>query len=139
MFTKKDVQPLYDENGQLHGVYIKAAIWFKHESQLEAVLFPDEVARSKESKPMAEPIADWEQFLSYWDFNYPMEKVVKCDNCGANTHDWTIDDPKKFTLKAANLGGLVSFKCNQCNYRVSKKHFKDHICYECTPFGCQVK
>lgn len=140
MFSKNNVQPFYNENGQLAGVFISATTWHEHEPELEEILFPDRPEASKSRKSMnKEPMADWEKFISFWDFNYPFEKKVRCDNCGSSTEDWTTDDPKKFRLLAANLGGLVSFLCSECNYRVSKKHFKDHIHYECTPFTCNIK
>ncbi len=137
MLFNNDVQPLYSQTGNLLGVCISAKKWFENEAGLEAILFSQQSANPAE--PKAEPIQDWDKLLSYWDFRYPVEKIVKCNNCGAQTEDWTEDDPRKFTLKAANIGGLVSFLCNGCNYRVTKKHFKDHVCYECTPFNCQVR
>ncbi|WP_028573739.1 hypothetical protein [Desulfonatronovibrio hydrogenovorans] len=133
--TTKQVQPLYNQAGQLQGVFIPAEIWFKHENNLEKILFPEAVSQPEIP---AEPINDWKQFLSFWDFNYPVEKGVKCDHCGCSTPDWTADDPKRFLLKAASLGGMVSFLCLECQYRVTKKHFKDHVVYECTPFTCRV-
>lgn len=140
MFLNKDVQPLYNEKGLLQGVFIAANKWFENKSELEAVLFSQGSAHPKAGAGLnEEPLKDWETFLSYWDFNYPVEKIVQCKNCGSCTDDWTLDDPKKFRLKAANLGGLVSFLCVECQHRVTKKHFKDHICYECSPFTCQVK
>ncbi|MFO7728282.1 MAG: hypothetical protein R6X11_08130 [Desulfonatronovibrio sp.] len=137
MIFNKQVQPLYNETGRLMGVFIAADKWFENEKDLEAILFPGQSSQSSpEARP--EPVKDWEVFLSYWDFNYPEEKKVKCDNCGSNTEDWSQDNPRKFVLKAANIGGMVSFQCQQCSFRVTKKHFKDHICYECTPFTCKV-
>lgn len=137
MMFNNQVQPLYNETGKLMGVCIAADKWFENEKELEAILFPGQLSQGSAEAP-AEPLKDWDVFLSYWDFNYPEEKKVKCDNCGSSTEDWTQDDPRKFILKAANIGGMVSFQCQQCNYRVTKKHFKDHICYECTPFTCKV-
>jgi len=140
MIFEKEVQPLYNERGNLQGVYISANKWHKSKDELEAVLFPDETKNSTAiSRTKSEPTKDWELFLSYWDFNYPEEKKVECKNCGSHSEDWTLDSPRKFRLKSANLGGMVSFLCLDCRQRVTKKHFKDHICYECTPFGCNVK
>ncbi len=141
MQSNKEITPLYNENGSLQGVYISANKWFEKEAELEALLFSKESAHSETKKSVlrAEPTKDWELFLSYWDFNYPVEKVVKCENCGAHTENWTEDEPKKFRLKAANIGGMVSFLCVKCKYRVTKKHFKDHICYECRPFTCKIR
>jgi hypothetical protein len=139
MMFNNAIQPLYNETGNLQGVFISAAIWTEHQNQLEAILFSQQSPESRSHPVKPEPIKDWEHFLSYWDFNYPVEKIVKCENCGSHTEDWTADDPKKFMLKAANLGGLVSFQCIECRHRVTKKHFKDHICYECKPFTCKVR
>lgn len=139
MFDTDSIQPVYNERGNLLGVYISAEVWLKHQTSLEAVLFAGSPgAHAAPAPEPREPMSDWEQFLSFWDFNYPVEKVVKCDHCGESTQDWTADDPRKFVLKAASLGGLVAFQCANCSYRVSKKHFKDHICYECTPYTCQA-
>lgn len=140
MISKKDVQPLYDETGTLQGVFISAHKWQENAPALEKILFSmTSSAPGKTDVIKPEPIKDWETFLSFWDFKYPLEKIVKCDNCGSHTNDWTEDDPKKFTLKAANIGGMVSFQCNCCAYRVTKKHFKDHIKYECSPMTCLIK
>jgi hypothetical protein len=138
MFNQKLIQPLYNETGNLQGVFISASVWLERQDQLEAILFSGQIQDSGARNSIPEPIKDWENFLCYWDFNYPVEKVVKCEHCGSHTEDWTSDDPKKFMLKAANIGGMVSFQCANCHYRVTKKHFKDHVCYECTPFTCKV-
>ncbi|MFW5730724.1 MAG: hypothetical protein ACOCV7_03660, partial [Desulfonatronovibrionaceae bacterium] len=139
MFKSDSVQPVYNEQGHLLGVYISAQVWLEHQTSLEEVLFSGSTpARSRPVSEPVEPMSDWEQFLSFWDFNYPVEKEVRCEHCGESTPDWTADHPRKFVLKAASLGGLVAFQCASCSYRVSKKHFKDHICYECTPCNCQV-
>ena len=63
-----------------------------------------------------------------------MDTDVSCENCGSSTEDWTKDDPRLFRLTSANLAGLVSFKCMNCQAKVLKKHFKDEIITECTPF-----
>ncbi len=140
MIINKEVQPLFEETGNLHGVYISASKWFENKNELESILFPQHGSNvDRRSGEMPEPMKDWDNFFSYWDFNYPEEKNVLCKNCGSHTEDWTVDEPRKFKLKAANLGGQVSFQCQQCQCRVTKKHFKDHICYEYSPYTCAVK
>ncbi len=134
MINSKKVQPIYSESGDLMAVLISAEKWLKHQNQLEKILF-EEPAQPPASP---EPMSDWNRFLSYWDFNYPIEKSTRCRNCGTSTEDWTIDAPRKFTLRNANLGGLVVFRCRTCNYLVRKKHFKDHTYYESSPSSCRV-
>ena len=36
---------------------------------------------------------------------------MACETCGASTEDWQADEPRKFTLAAANMGGLLAFEC----------------------------
>ncbi len=135
MNSKISVQPFYSETGQLTGVWIPAEVWLKHQDELEKILLQQE----KKSALPAEPLNEWKNFLMYWDFNYPVEKKVVCSGCGSTTEDWTQDDPKKFHLRNASLGGLVAFLCLGCQSRVTKKHFKDQILYECSDLSCKVK
>lgn len=123
-----DILYLRDENGDAFAVQLSMNAWAKVEEHVLAVLSP----ATKEAPP-PEPMADWEMLVQYWDFKYPVNTEAHCDLCGAHTEDWTADDPRKFRLKAANLGGLVSFTCLACNARVTKKFFKDHFTYEATP------
>ncbi|MFW6177785.1 MAG: hypothetical protein ACOC43_05400, partial [Desulfohalobiaceae bacterium] len=76
---------------------------------------------------LQEPLQDWELLLQHWDFKYPVSKEVSCEICGNQTQDWQKDSPRKFLLKAASLGGLVSFECLNCQARIIKKHFKDYV------------
>ena len=84
--------------------------------------------------PKPEPLADYQQLLDYWDFKYPPQHEARCDCCGANSLDWRSDEPRLFRLDSANLGGLVSFVCLGCKAKVIKRHFKDHVSYDCRPF-----
>jgi DNA-directed RNA polymerase subunit RPC12/RpoP len=77
---------------------------------------------------------DWELLKKYWDFQYAVDTDVFCENCGNTTENWEQDHPRKFYLKAASLGGLVTFQCAQCSARILKKHFKDSIKVELLPF-----
>ncbi len=135
MDSQKQVQPYYNERGQLSGVWISAQKWLQHQTDLENILLEQE---RKPASP-AEPMHEWMNFLSYWDFNYPVEKKVVCQSCGCASDDWTQDSPKKFYLRNASLGGLVAFVCLGCQSRVTKKHFKDHILYECSDLNCKVR
>ncbi|MDQ7032145.1 MAG: hypothetical protein Q9M37_05455 [Desulfonauticus sp.] len=144
---KKDIQGFYDQTGNLIGVFISAKLWEKVAEEIDPILekalsqlkTPDVCPGQNFSQPPVEPIEDWENFLKFWDFRYPVEKKVICKNCGLSTEDWTLDSPRKFILKAANLGGLVSFLCTRCQARVIKRHFKDKIQYEVQPFTDRKK
>jgi DNA-directed RNA polymerase subunit RPC12/RpoP len=65
---------------------------------------------------------------------------VECLHCGARCNDWEHDQAHKFTLRTANLGGLLVFRCTACGATVRKKHFKDHMIFEMTPpgSGCEI-
>lgn len=139
---KKDIQGFYDEAGNLMGVFFSARLWQEVAPKIDKILeeaLSDLQSKALKGEPkievcVQEPMEDWERFLSFWDFRYPVEKRVICKQCGQETEDWTLDKPRKFFLKAANLGGLVSFQCQNCKARVLKRHFKDHITYEAKPF-----
>jgi len=138
---KKDIQGFYNEQGDLLGVYISARLWHKISTDVHPILERalKEISQAKAKKEdeldtSQEPLEDWENFLKFWDFRYPVEKKVICQCCGNQTENWQEDYPRKFILTAANLGGLVSFFCTKCKARVIKRHFKDKIVYETTPF-----
>jgi len=40
---------------------------------------------------------------------------------------------REFILRAANMGGLLSFQCAACSSRITKRHFKDKVTVTCTP------
>jgi len=134
MINQKQIQPLYSEKGDLVAVCISAEKWLSHQDELEQIL----LGQPKKPAASPEPMGEWKTFLSYWDFNYPVEKCVECKRCGNYSQDWTSDTPRKFTLRTASLGGLVAFVCQECSSRVSKKHFKDHILYESGADSCKV-
>ena len=89
-------------------------------------------ARKEQEQP--EPIPDWETLKEYWDFSYPVDLDVACEHCGNSTEDWTGDEPRLFRLTSANLAGLVAFKCMKCKAKITKRHFKDKILTECSPY-----
>lgn len=123
-----NITELFDKNGNLIGALLTAELWTEIKPMLADKL-PKE-----EPKEKPEPIADWEMLKDFWDFPYPVDTDVKCDECGSQTEDWQKDEPRKFKLRTANLGGLVSFRCCNCKSRISKRHFKDEITSETTPF-----
>ncbi len=122
-----DIQKLFDTNGNLIGVFLPATLWQKVAATIETQ------SRQKGQEDI-EPIADWNTLCKYWDFQYPIDKSVNCTLCSSSTTDWQQDDPRKFRLLAASLGGLVCWRCQNCQARVSKYHFKDKITHTCEPF-----
>ncbi|EPR44009.1 hypothetical protein dsx2_1937 [Desulfovibrio sp. X2] len=122
---------LYDEAKRLHGVLIDPELWEKIEPLVREHL--PSSAKAEEPEP-PEPMADWETLTAYWDFKYDPDYDVACGVCGESTTDWRADEPRKFRLVGANLGGLVTFKCQKCKAKVIKRHFKDHIKVETQPF-----
>jgi hypothetical protein len=93
-------------------------------------------AQEKLDKPQtrAEPLRDWDLLAANWDFRYPLDLHVHCSQCGNSTLNWQKDEPRKFRLKAASLGGLVAFECCSCKARVTKRHFKDGVKTEAIPW-----
>lgn len=127
------VTEVFDEQGRLLGAFVAKSLWerLKH----DAVLAASALASPPKSGPaegIAEPLADWETLVACWDFQYPVDYSVHCGVCGTATAHWQQDQPRKFRLTTASLGGLVAFTCQQCAARVTKKHFKDHIHVETT-------
>lgn len=121
-----------DEKGNVHGVYLPLEVWNVVEATVRQTLA--EAGGAPKTQPLPpEPLADWNMLKEYWDFKYPVNTEVHCELCGAATQDWSADEPRKFWLKACNLGGLMTFKCLVCGARVSKKHFKDRIKFEAVP------
>lgn len=126
------ITEMYDKSGRLVAVQLSAEAWAKVRETVLAALGPAPATERPE------PMADWETLKQYWDFPYPVDTDVRCSECGTETADWTQDEPRKFRLAAANLGGLVRFTCQTCRAKVSKKHFKSHITTEVTPFQDKV-
>lgn len=126
--------PLYDKDGNLYAVMLGSELWRRFRSKLE----PQIRIMLEEMEPVEkpEPLHEWEELKTYWDFKYPISAEVECGNCGAKTEDWEHDPAKPFRLKGANFGGLAVFSCKACGAIVRKKHFKDHVCYEYTVDGC---
>ena len=130
MSYNQHVVPLYDASGNLYAVMLSAELWQRGQKRIEPALH--KVLDAMNQPEIPEPIEEWETFAQYWDFKYPLTHDVTCGGCQATTADWVTDPAKPFTLKSAQLGGLVVFKCNGCGATVRKKHFKDHYCFEFT-------
>ncbi|PTN36524.1 hypothetical protein [Desulfonatronum sp. SC1] len=130
--SSNDIIHAFDAQGKPLGVFIPFALWEQLDQKTRNAL-ERPTAKFQEIK---EPIGDWEMLVSCWDFPYPVDTDVHCRLCDNQTQDWQQDNPRKFLLKAANLGGLVSFECAQCQARIRKNHFKDAIDVNCTqPFS----
>lgn len=129
-------EPLFlcDKNGHVYAVQISRELWEKIEPAIQQHLKP---AEPEEPALKPEPLADWETLGEYWDFKYPVNFGVRCDICDESTDNWLKDEPRKFWLLTANLGGLVSYRCLKCQARVSKKFFKDKITFEAKPYQDQ--
>jgi hypothetical protein len=120
---------LYDSTGQFLGVFIPSLLWDQLDNSIKDILLTQNIP----IKTIKEPLHDWETLKQIWDFPYPVDTDVHCSLCGNRTDNWECDNPRKFVLKAANIGGLVSFECCHCQARVRKNHFKDAIDVTCTP------
>ncbi len=125
------INELYDKDGELIGALLSAEAWKHVRSDVLKACGLEDIAPAKQE--VSEPISDWETLKQYWDYKYPVDMDVHCEQCGSSTQDWSADEPRKFYLSSANLAGLVSFKCVECASRVVKKHFDNEIIVECTP------
>jgi len=125
------INELYDKDGNLIGALLSAEAW-NHVKDTVLPALGVEVTPTE--KPISEPISEWEMLKEYWDYPYPPDMDVACENCGNETDDWSADDPRRFYLTSANLAGLVSFKCTKCQAKILKKHFSKEIRTECVPF-----
>jgi len=126
------IVPLYTDSGKLYGVLLCPEAWALVKDDVEQKLGIAGASPKPTQKP--EPMEDWNTLCKYWDFRYPFTAAVTCEVCGNASEDWVHDEPRKFVLKAANLGGLAKFQCCQCRAAVIKRHFKDTIKCECIPF-----
>jgi len=120
---------LFDAQGECFGVLVSPALWEHLKGDAEA-----HIGHGCEPEQPPEPLAEWENLKSSWDFKYPIDTDVQCGVCGASTEDWEKDDPRKFRLKTANFTGIVSFQCLQCKARILKRHFTDKITVETQPY-----
>ena len=132
--TPKHFQPLYDADRRLFGVFLSPELWAKISKSMNPLIDKALTELEPNLGPEPEPLHDWDTLAQCWDFKYPMPHDISCECCGNATPDWRQDEPRKFRLKSANIGGLANFLCTQCQARIIKKHFKDHVAVECRPF-----
>lgn len=132
---KEHFQPLYDQKRNLIGIWISPDLWQKGEDILSPAVDKALALLSPATEPeQPEPLKDLELLKQYWDYSYPLPTDVRCETCGAQTNDWQTDEPRKFRLRSATLGGLLNFECVQCRSRIIKKHFKKHVDVETRPY-----
>ena len=123
------IRYVVDAQGQPQGVFLEEEMWqhvCKHVLSIFEKLYPTDTT-------FPEPMADLQLLEKYWDLRYELPTDVSCEHCGASSADWKSDDPRKFTLRAANMGGLLSFQCVSCKSRITKRHFKDKVTVTCIP------
>lgn len=123
-----DFQELFDASGKPLGALLGPDAWALVRETVLAHFAP------QTAPVVEEPIQDWRDLVQFWDFNYPVDHDVTCELCGNSTNAWELDEPRKFMLTAANLGGLVAFRCQGCQAKILKRHFKDCIKTEAKPF-----
>ncbi len=123
------VQDVYNKQGELLGIYLSREVWELVGDRIKPIL--EEAINNqkvlKQDRTIKEPWEDWNLLKQHWDFKYELTSYVYCENCSNCTQDWEKDDPRKFKLTAANLGGLVTFECMNCSSKIIKRHFKDYI------------
>lgn len=124
-----DFQELFDAQGNPLGALLGPRAW-----GLVREIVLARFAPAEEPAALVEPIQDWRTLVQFWDFKYPVDLDVACSACGNQTLDWEHDAPRKFQLTAANLGGLVTFRCLGCQAKIMKRHFKDVLKVEVKPF-----
>lgn len=129
MDKKTAIRYLVNAQGQPQGVLLDEEFWSHVCEDVMATfnrLFPEEQC-------LPEPLADYALLEKYWDFRYDLSTEVCCEACQATTSNWREDEPRKFRLCAANMGGLLVFECTACQARIVKRHFKDKVTVTCTP------
>lgn len=129
MKAHPEFQEIFDQSGNPIGAILGPEAW-----ALVREVVLDRYA-PKEPVTAKEPLQDWLDLVQFWDFKYPVDHDVTCAICGSSTDNWQHDDPRKFILTAANLGGLVAFRCLGCQAKIIKRHFKDEIVVDVTPFS----
>jgi GDP/UDP-N,N'-diacetylbacillosamine 2-epimerase (hydrolysing) len=112
---------LYDHKCNFLGVFVTAELWDKIDTSVQQIC---DTHNTPKKNP--EPMKDWEKLCCYWDFKYPINHEASCDNCKSTTDDWRKDEPRKFILKTANIGGLATFECLKCSAIITKK-IKDFV------------
>ena len=123
-----EFQEIYDQTGQPLGAILGPEAWALVREAVLAHYAPPKAVTA------GEPLQDWLDLVEYWDFKYPVDRDVACPICNNASDDWQHDEPRKFVLTAANMGGLVAFRCLGCQAKIIKRHFKDEIVVEVKPF-----
>lgn len=123
-------QEIFDAQGQPLGAILGPEAW----ASVREVVLQHFSAPAAEPETV-EPLDDWRVLVKNWDFRYPVDLDVACPLCGNESADWEQDSPRKFALNAANMGGLVSFRCLSCQARILKRHFYDRIKVEAQPYS----
>ena len=123
------IKYVVDAQGHVQGVLLDEELW-----QYVCAHVLDVVERHCPlERVIPEPMTDFALLEKYWDFRYELPFDVSCETCGAATANWQEDEPRKFVLRAANMGGLLAFECQACGSRITKRHFKDKITVTCDP------
>lgn len=135
MNKKDDIKALYDHRGSMFGIFISPKLWAAISKDVQPII---DRQLEKTEKPLPEPMDDWDRLIDFWDFAYEVDTDVSCEQCGSTTEAWMADEPRKFRLKAANIGGMTCFECQTCKARITKRHFKDKITCSCIPY-CEKK
>ncbi len=120
---------LVDAQGKPQGVVLDEELWARVRDHVLGVL--ERLCPSERVIP--EPMGDYVLLEKYWDLRYELPTDVSCEVCGATTENWREDEPRKFVLRAANMGGLLAFQCEACKARITKRHFKDKVTVTCAP------
>ena len=123
-------QEIFDAQGQSLGAILGPEVWAEVREDIFARFA---VPQAEPEKP--EPLDDWHFLVQHWDFKYPVHLDVACPLCGNESADWEHDEPRKFRLTAANMGGLVSFRCLSCQARIIKRHFFDEVTADAVPYA----
>jgi hypothetical protein len=127
--TTESFHELFDKNGRCLGALLGPEAW-----ALVRQTVLDGFAPAARPVDPIEPMQDWSDLMAFWDFPYPVDRDVTCTVCGLHTDNWEQDEPRKFHLTAANMGGLVTYRCTGCQAKIMKRHFKDAIKVEVRPF-----
>lgn len=129
--SSEHIHYVTNAQGELTSVQLSPSLWERVKLRVLAVESSLHDAENPYSRP--EPLEAVEELKQYWDFTYPYAPDVRCNHCGSATMDWEHDPNHPFHLNNANFAGLMVFRCKNCGSTVRKKHFKNHIAFECTP------
>lgn len=128
------IRYLVDAQGKPQGVVLEEEMWNQVSGHVLDVL--ERLCPSEQV--IAEPLGDYALLEKYWDLRYELPTDVSCEACGASSANWREDEPRKFVLRAANMGGLLVFQCEACKSRITKRHFKDKVTVTCAPHASRI-